>query len=97
MYIMPTYEGESTQGVELTKGKPIIRDAYATGYHCGVQGQSGFWGPNNSYIRINHLYYYQPTDPKAEITIKAVDPYGNEYVARSSEIIPSNDWNFAQQ
>ena len=34
---------------------------------------------------------------KAEITIKAVDPYGNEYVARSSEIIPSNDWNFAQQ
>lgn len=91
------YEGESTQGVELTKGKPIIRDAYATGYHCGVQGQSGFWGPNNSYIRINHLYYYQPNDPKAEITIKAVDPYGNEYVARSSEIIPSNDWNFAQQ
>lgn len=91
------YEGASTEGVELTKGKQIIRDAYATGYHCGVQGQSGFWGPSNSYIRINHLYYYQPTDPEAEITIKAVDPYGNEYVASSSEIIPSNDWSFAQQ
>ncbi|MEG1699980.1 MAG: calcineurin-like phosphoesterase family protein [Alistipes sp.] len=52
------------------------RDAWASGYHCGVQGRNP-----DSYDRTNnsHLYYYTLTSPTATVEVKATDPFGNTY------------------
>lgn len=52
------------------------RDAWASGYHCGVLGRN----PSN-YDRTgtSHLYYYTLKDPAARIEVRATDRFGNVY------------------
>ena len=44
---------------------------------------------------MNHLYYYEPKNPEAKVTIKATAPYGHTYTCRSSEAITEPFTNFA--
>jgi hypothetical protein len=44
---------------------------------------------------MNHLYYYEPRSPKAQVIIKATDPYGNTYTASADEVVSSPFYNFA--
>ena len=52
------------------------RDAWASGYHCGVQGRD----PDN-YDRKNtsHLYYYTLKSPSASVEVRATDRFGTTY------------------
>ena len=52
------------------------RDAWASGYHCGVLGRN----PDN-YDRTNtsHLFHYTLRNPSAETEVRATDPFGNVY------------------
>lgn len=52
------------------------RDAWASGYHCGVLGRN----PDN-YDRksTSHLYYYTLKNPAAEVEVRATDRFGNVY------------------
>ena len=52
------------------------RDAWASGYHCGVLGRN----PDN-YDRTNtsHLFHDTLRNPSAETEVRATDPFGNVY------------------
>ena len=52
------------------------RDAWASGYHCGVLGRN----PDN-YDRTNtsHLFHYTLRNPSAETEVRATDPFGQTY------------------
>jgi hypothetical protein len=77
-WTIKAYEGSSTVGVTMTKGK-VAPDAYAMGYHVGVLGRSA-----DSYDGSNrHTYYYKRSDPNAIVTVKATDEFGNTYTANT--------------
>lgn len=73
------------------------QDAFATGYHHKYSESVSYWfvSKQNGYLIMNHLYYYEPKNPDAHITIKAVDPYGHTYTASSSDVITEPFANFA--
>jgi len=52
------------------------RDAWASGYHCGVQGRS-----TDTYDRTNtnHLYYYTLQSSAASVEVRATDRFGKTY------------------
>ena len=89
--------------VEDGKEYPLHRlsskgqDAFAAGYHhkyCKAVPYY-FVGKQNGYLIMNHLYYYEPKNPEAKITIKATDPYGHTYTCSSTEAITEPFSNFA--
>lgn len=51
------------------------RDAWASGYHCGVLGR----GTNYDRTNNSHLYYYTLADPGASVEVRATDPFGRTY------------------
>ncbi len=73
------------------------QDAFATGYHHRYNESVSYWfiSKQNGYLIMNHLYYYEPKNPEARITIKAIDPYGHTYTSSSSEAITEPFSNFA--
>ena len=73
------------------------QDAFATGYHHKYSQSVSFRfvSKQNGYLIMNHLYYYEPKNPEAHITIKAIDPYGHTYTSSSSETISEPFANFA--
>ena len=73
------------------------QDAFATGYHHKYSESVSYWfvSKQNGYLIMNHLYYYEPKNPDAHITIKAIDPYGHTYTASSSDVITEPFANFA--
>lgn len=73
------------------------QDAFATGYHHKYSESVSYWfvSKQNGYLIMNHLYYYEPKNPDAHITIKAIDPYGHSYTASSSDVITEPFANFA--
>ncbi len=73
------------------------QDAFATGYHHKYSQSVSYWfiSKQNGYLIMNHLYYYEPKNPEARITIKAIDPYGHTYRSNSSEAITEPFANFA--
>ncbi len=81
--------------VEDGKEYPMARisskgqDAFATGYHHKYSESVAYWfvSKKNGYLLMNHLYHYTPKNPKATITVKATDPYGNTYEASSKEAV----------
>lgn len=77
-WTIKAYEGSSTTGVAMTKA-PTQADAYAVGYHVGVLGRTYANYDGGS----KHTYYYKPTDPNAEVTVKATDEFGNTYTANT--------------
>ena len=73
------------------------QDAFAVGYHhrYAVSVPYQFVGKHNKYLIMNHLYYYEPLSPSAEITVRAHDPYGNVYRASSRNVITEPFFNYA--
>ena len=73
------------------------QDAFAVGYHKKYAKANGysFFSKQNSYLRMNHLYYYTPKDPAAAVTVEATDPYGNKFTATGSGTIVEPFYNYA--
>ncbi len=73
------------------------QDAFATGYHrkyCQCAPYS-FISKQNTYLLMNHLYYYTPSSHKARVTVRATDPYGHTFTASSDGIITEPYYNYA--
>jgi len=73
------------------------QDAFATGYHHKYSESVSyrFVSKQNGYLIMNHLYDYEPKNPDALITVKAIDPYGHTYTSSSTEAITEAFANFA--
>ena len=73
------------------------QDAFATGYHHKYAKSVSyqFVSKKNSYLIMNHLYWYEPTSANAEVTVRAVDPYGNVYVGSSRDAVTEPFFNYA--
>lgn len=73
------------------------QDAFAAGYHHKYSESVSyrFVSKGNSYLLMNHLYYYVPKNPNARITIKASDPYGHTFTAESTEAVSEPFFNYA--
>lgn len=73
------------------------QDAFAVGYHKKYAKANGvsFFSKANGYLKMNHWYYYEPKDASATITVKAVDSFGNEYTATTSDIVTEPFYNYA--
>lgn len=89
--------------VEDDKEYPMHRinskgqDAFAAGYHHKYIKAMPFRfvSKQNGYLIMNHLYWYEPKNPDALITVKAIDPYGHTYTEVSTEVIKEPFNNFA--
>ncbi len=75
----------------------LNQDAFATGYLHRYSKAVTYWyvSSRNSYLIMNHLYYYEPRSPKSLVFIKAIDPYGNTYTASTTDIVTKPYFNFA--
>ena len=73
------------------------QDAFAAGYHHKYIKAMPFRFVNkeNRYLIMNHLYYYEPRNSGAHITVRAVDPYGHVYTEQSSEVVTEPFDNYA--
>ena len=73
------------------------QDAFATGYHhkYAVATSFRFISKQNSYLIMNHLFYYEPKRRNSHLTVRAYDPYGNVYEASSYEVVTAPFNNFA--
>ncbi len=82
---------------------PMVRlsgkgqDAFATGYHHRYAEAMPytFVSKKNSYLIMNHLFYYVPRNKEAIVTITATDPYGNTYRASSANAVTEPFYNYA--
>ncbi|WP_418173801.1 calcineurin-like phosphoesterase C-terminal domain-containing protein, partial [Alistipes putredinis] len=68
--------GTKTGEMKPYESNATKRDAWASGYHCGVQGRA----PGN-YDRTNtsHLYYYTLQSSTASVEVRATDKFGQTY------------------
>ena len=73
------------------------QDAFAAGYHHKyIQAMPfRFVSKQNGYLLMNHLFYYAPTDPKANVVVRARDPYGHVYEADTTAVVTEPFFNFA--
>lgn len=73
------------------------QDAFATSYHHRYSKSVSyqFVSKRNGYLIMNHIFYYKPKSPESHIIIKASDPYGNVYTAKSADAITEPFFNFA--
>lgn len=73
------------------------QDAFAAGYHHKYIKAMPFRfvSKSNAYLLMNHLFYYKPTDPHANLVVRARDPYGNVYEADTTAIVREPFKNFA--
>jgi len=89
--------------VEEGKEYPMQRisgkgqDAFGAGYHHKYSESVSyrFVSKGNTYLIMNHLYYYVPKNPNAKITIKASNPFGRTYKASSTEAVTEPFFNYA--
>lgn len=81
----------------MTRLNATGQDAFAAGYHARYGQSISHWfvSKQNGYLIMNHLYYYTPSSPGAEFTIRATDPYGNVYTASSRSVVREPYFNFA--
>lgn len=82
---------------EMTRISHKGQDAFATGYHHKYSRSVSyhFVSKQNGYLIMNHLYYYEPKRADAEITVKAVDPYGHTFTASSRDVVTEPYFNYA--
>ena len=73
------------------------QDAFATGYHHKYEVATSFRfiSKQNSYLIMNHLYYYEPKHPDSDIMIIARDPYGNVFRESLDEVVTEPFYNYA--
>lgn len=91
------YALENGQRTPMKRLNSLGQDAFSAGYHHKYMKCTSFRfvSKQNSYLIMNHLYYYEPRDKNATITIHAYDEYGNRYEAKSSEIVKEPFFNYA--
>lgn len=91
------YTIENGQKKEMTRCNSRGQDAFAVGYHHKYAKSNGysFFSKQNKYLIMNHLYYYVPTDPNAEITVEATDGYGNTYQETTANVVTEPFYNYA--
>ena len=73
VYENGTATGEMVPFGSEAKGKS--RDAWATGYHCGVQGR----GDNYDRTSNSHMYHYTLKDASAKVKVVALDRFGKTF------------------
>lgn len=79
-WTIEVYENGSRTGEMAPFGSSATkRDAWASGYHCGVLKAST---SNYDRTNISHLYYYTLQNPAAEVEVRATDPFGNTYTQK---------------
>ncbi len=67
------------------------RDAWASGYHRGVQGRGDNYDKKNN----THLFYYTLKNPAASVKVEAVDPHSGqtytqtEFTGNTPEFFPA--------
>lgn len=73
------------------------QDAFATGYHhkYAVATSFRFISKQNSYLIMNHLYYYEPKSAESKIRIIARDPYGHTFTEDAENIVTEPFFNYA--
>lgn len=73
------------------------QDAFSTGYHhkYAVATSFHFISKQNSYLIMNHLYYYEPKSDQSDIHIIAKDPYGNTFMESANDIVTEPFHNYA--
>ena len=71
------------------------QDAFATGYHhkYAVATSFRFISKQNSYLIMNHLYYYEPKSAESKIRIIARDPYGHTFTEDAENIVTEPFFN----
>ncbi len=72
------YENGSLSGEMVPFGSETTgksRDAWATGFHCGVQGR----GDNYDRTYNSHMFHYALKDPSAEVKVIATDRFGKKF------------------
>lgn len=88
---------ENGKETEMRRISHTGQDAFAVGYfkkyiECAPVR---FVSKQNGYLIMNHLYYYEPQNPDARITVKAYDPYGNVYEASTTSVVTEPFHNYA--
>ncbi|MBM6993523.1 MAG: calcineurin-like phosphoesterase C-terminal domain-containing protein [Prevotella sp.] len=88
---------ENGREYPMTRLSSIGQDAFATGYHHKYSKSVSYWfvSKKNTYLIMNHLYYYEPRSPHSVIFVKAIDPYGNTYTESSSHVMTQPFFNYA--
>ena len=73
------------------------QDAFAAGYHHKyIQAMPfRFVNKQNGYLLMNHLFYYEPADRKANVIVRARDPYGHVFEADTLHVVKEPFFNFA--
>ena len=73
------------------------QDAFATGYHIKYSQSVSpyFVSKRNSYLIMNHLYYYIPKSVTSLVIIRATDAYGNVYIGSTNNIVTEPFFNYA--
>ena len=73
------------------------QDAFATGYHHKYEVATSyhFISKQNSYLIMNHLYYYEPKHKDSEIRVIAHDPYGHTFTETTENIVTEPFHNYA--
>lgn len=67
------------------------RDAWASGYHRGVQGRGDNYDKKNN----THLFYYTLKNPNADVKVEAHDPHSGqtytqtEFTGNTAEFFPA--------
>ena len=94
-WVVTATEDSATSPMTRLSGKG--QDAFATGYHHRYAEAMPytFVSKKNSYLIMNHLFYYVPRRKGAIVTITARDPYGNTYRPSSADRVTEPFYNYA--
>ncbi len=82
---------------EMTRLSGQGQDAFSAGYHHKYAEAFKYWfvSKQNTYLIMNHLYYYVPRSPKARIEVRATDPWGTVYTESTARLTTEPYHNFA--
>ncbi len=82
---------------EMTRLSGQGQDAFSAGYHHKYAEAFQYWfvSKQNTYLIMNHLYYYVPQAPQAHIEVRATDPWGTVYTESTTHATVEPYHNFA--
>ncbi len=88
---------ENGREYPMTRISSVGQDAFATGYHHKYSESVSYWfvSKKNTYLIMNHLYYYEPRSPHSILFVKATDPWGNTYTESSTHVVSQPFFNYA--
>ncbi len=88
---------ENGREYPMTRLQGKGQDAFSVGYHHKYATSTNYWfvSKQNSYLIMNHLYYYEPQSPDAVVEVRATDPWGRVYTETSRLVTNEPYHNFA--